>query len=118
VVQPRYALHYSREHARAVDAFEHARQLGYSKPTSIYNIACAYAMLDQRELAFEWLDRAVDGGFDLHGSINGDRDLDNLRSDPRFERFSRQPGTSARMRRLINSRLAKAPAPFGPTSFR
>jgi len=82
-----YALHYSREHARAIEAFEHARQLGYSKPTSIYNIACAYAMLDQRELAFEWLDRAVDAGFDLHGSINGDRDLDNLRPDPRFERF-------------------------------
>jgi len=82
-----YALHYSREHARAIDAFEHARQLGYSKPTAIYNIACAYAMLDQRELAFEWLDRAVDAGFDLHGSNNGDRDLDNLRPDPRFERF-------------------------------
>lgn len=84
-----YALHYSRAHARAIEAFEHARQLDYTRPTSMYNIACAYSMLDQRELAFEWLERAVAEGYDVNGYITADRDLDNLRSDPRFQQFIR-----------------------------
>jgi tetratricopeptide (TPR) repeat protein len=84
-----YALHYSREHARAIEAFEHARQLDYNRPVTHYNIACAYSMLGQRELAFEWLERAVDEGYEANGYINSDRDLDNLRSDPRFQRFIR-----------------------------
>ena len=84
-----YALHYSHEHERAIQAFEHARRLGYNRPTSMYNIACAYSMLNQRDLAFEWLDRAADEGYELNGYITGDRDLDNLRSDLRFKRFTR-----------------------------
>lgn len=89
-----YALHYSREHARAIEAFETARQLGYSRPTSMYNIACAYSMLEQRELAFEWLDRAVAEGYDPNGSITSDRDLDNLHADPRFRRFVSNHGNT------------------------
>jgi tetratricopeptide (TPR) repeat protein len=89
-----YALHYSRQHTRAIEAFEYARQLGYRRSISTYNIACAYSMLEQRELAFEWLERAVDDGYDASGYINGDRDLDNLRSDPRFQRLVRNYGNS------------------------
>ena len=82
-----YAFHYSREHSRAIGAFEHALSLGYHKPVSTYNIACAYAMLNQRDAAFAWLDRAIEAGFDSYGSLSQDRDLDNLRSDPRFKPF-------------------------------
>ena len=66
---------------------DHAVRLGYRKPTSMYNIACAYSMLEQRDLAFQWLDRAVEAGFNTDNYIESDRDLDNLRSDPRFRRF-------------------------------
>jgi len=82
-----FALHYSGEHARAIEAFECARQLGYNRPIALYNIACAYSMLGQRDLAFDWLERAFAEGYDPKGYISGDRDLDNLRSDPRFKRF-------------------------------
>jgi tetratricopeptide (TPR) repeat protein len=82
-----YALHYSREHARAIEAFERASALGYHKGTSNYNIACGYAMLNQRDQAFAALDRAFKSGFSSFGSVNWDRDLDNLRSDPRFQQF-------------------------------
>ncbi len=82
-----YALHYSSEHARAIQAFGQAIQKGYRKPTSLYNIACANAMMGNRDAAFEWLEKAVDAGFDVGGYINGDEDLDSLRSDPRFKRF-------------------------------
>jgi tetratricopeptide (TPR) repeat protein len=84
-----YALHYSSEHARAVQAFERAGQLGYRKPTCLYNVACAHAMMGNRDAAFEWLEKALDAGFNLEGYILSDEDLNNLRSDPRFKRFSR-----------------------------
>ncbi|HEV7472694.1 MAG TPA: tetratricopeptide repeat protein [Pyrinomonadaceae bacterium] len=82
-----YAFHYSREHAKAIAAFERALALGYHKPTATYNVACGYAMLNQRDAAFDWLDRAIAAGFNSLGDLGWDRDLDNLRSDPRFKRF-------------------------------
>lgn len=82
-----YALHYSSEHARAVEAFERAVQLGYRTPTSMYNVACAHSMLNHRDAAFEWLDKAVRADFDIGGYVRSDHDLDNLRSDPRFKTF-------------------------------
>lgn len=83
-----YALHYSREHTRAIDAFHHAIQVDYRKPTSEYNIACGYSMMNNRDAAFEWLDKSVSDGFDIEGYVNNDEDLDNLRSDQRFRKFS------------------------------
>lgn len=82
-----YALHYSSEHAKAIDAFERAIQYDYKPPTSMYNIACANSMMDRKDAAFEWLGKSVQAGFDLENYIRGDRDLDNLRSDSRFTRF-------------------------------
>jgi Flp pilus assembly protein TadD len=82
-----YALHFSSEHAKAVEAFKQAAQFGYRKPTSIYNIACAEAMMGHKDAAFEWLDKSVEAGFEIGGYIRDDDDLDNLRSDPRFKRF-------------------------------
>ncbi|HWO00475.1 MAG TPA: tetratricopeptide repeat protein [Blastocatellia bacterium] len=82
-----YALHYSSEHAKAAEAFERAVRLGYRTPTSMYNVACAQSMMNHRDAAFEWLDKAVAAGFELGGYVRQDEDLDNLRSDPRFKRF-------------------------------
>ncbi len=82
-----YALHYSSEHARAVAGFERAVQLGYRTPTAMYNVACAHAMMNHRDAAFEWLDKAVRADFDIGGYVRSDEDLDNLRSDSRFKKF-------------------------------
>ncbi|HEU4389125.1 MAG TPA: tetratricopeptide repeat protein [Blastocatellia bacterium] len=83
-----YALHYSREHTKAIDAFHRAIEHGYRQPTSMYNIACANAMMGNKDAAFEWLDKSVNAGFDVGGYIENDEDLDSLRSDPRFRRFT------------------------------
>jgi tetratricopeptide (TPR) repeat protein len=92
-----YALHFSREHSRAAAAFKRAAELGFNKPNSTYNIACAYAMLNQTDLAFEWLDRAVKAGFDSNG-VGWDHDLDNLRSDARFKRFVESANYNTKVR--------------------
>ena len=82
-----FALHYSREHSRAISAFEHAIQFGYRKPTSLYNIACGHAMMGNRDAAFEFLEKSVNAGFEIEGYIQSDEDLTSLRSDPRFKRY-------------------------------
>ena len=70
----------------AVDGFKKAYDLGYRKPTTMYNLACSYSRLDQKDAAFDWLFKALDAGFDASGTLRGDEDLDNLRGDPRFRK--------------------------------
>ena len=68
----------------SIDAFQKALDLGYRKPTTMYNLACAHARLDQKDAAFDWLNKAVAAGFDNSHTIRSDDDLDNLRGDPRY----------------------------------
>lgn len=71
---------------RAAEAFQKALDLNYRRPTTMYNLACSYARLDQRDKAFDWLFQALSAGFDGTGMLRGDEDLDNLRGDPRFRK--------------------------------
>ncbi len=82
-----YALHYSSRHEEAIDALSRAEGLGFRPATAAYNVACAHAMLDHRSEAIEWLERAVDHGFSSYGHMEDDDDLDNLRSEARFQRL-------------------------------
>lgn len=70
----------------AIEAFQKALDLGYRKPTTMYNLACSYARLDRKDQAFDWLFKALDAGFDGVGTLRGDEDLDNLRGDPRYRK--------------------------------
>ena len=70
----------------SIEAFQKALALGYRKPETMYNIACAYSRLDQKDPAFEWLYKALDAGFDETWTIRMDDDLDNLRGDPRYRK--------------------------------
>lgn len=70
----------------AVAAFTRAVELGYRKPTTLYNLACAHARLDEKDKAFERLFQAIDAGFDSRDQIRNDDDLDSLHGDPRFKK--------------------------------
>jgi beta-lactamase regulating signal transducer with metallopeptidase domain/tetratricopeptide (TPR) repeat protein len=69
--------------AEAAPAFRRALDLGYRKPTTLYNLACAYSLMDRKDEAFTYLFQAFEAGFD-GGHLRSDDDLDNLRGDPRF----------------------------------
>ena len=70
----------------AAESFQKALELGYRKPTTMYNLACAYAMLDRKDQAFDWLFKSLEAGFRSDGTLRSDEDLDNLRGDPRFRK--------------------------------
>lgn len=55
-----------------------------AKSNAGYNVACAYALLGKKDMAFEWLNKAVEAGFRNTRTIEGDSDMDSLREDPRF----------------------------------
>ena len=68
----------------AAEAFQRALELRYRMPTTMYNLACAYSLMDRKDEAFLWLFKSLDAGFDASGTLRGDDDLDNLRGDPRY----------------------------------
>jgi tetratricopeptide (TPR) repeat protein len=64
-------------------------------PTAHYNLACRYAVLQQRDLAFASLRRAVELGYRDWQYMQQDRDLETVRKDPRFRSLVREFGGRA-----------------------
>jgi predicted esterase len=57
--------------------------------TSAYNLACAYSLKKEVDTAFDWFNKSIDWGFLFAASTNltwpdTDKDLDNIRADPRY----------------------------------
>ncbi len=78
-----YALHALGKYDEAVKAFYHSVEIG-KNPQAMYNLACAYARLSEKDKAFEWLNRAVQAGFSQSQQLSADEDLTSLRGDARF----------------------------------
>ena len=73
----------------AIEAFRKAIEAGFREEVATFNIACAQARKGEKDLAFEWLDKAMQGGFDVHGHLD-DSDLDTLHSDPRWTELKKR----------------------------
>jgi TolB-like protein/Flp pilus assembly protein TadD len=71
--------------ARARALSERALTARPDEFATAYNLACAFAILGDRERALELLDRATQRGRGNLAWIEQDPDLDSLRGDPRFE---------------------------------
>jgi adenylate cyclase len=57
-----------------------------------YRIAGCYALLGEKDLAFQYLDRAYESHWSDLLNMNADPELDSLRSDPRFLSLRRRVG--------------------------
>jgi beta-lactamase regulating signal transducer with metallopeptidase domain/Tfp pilus assembly protein PilF len=69
---------------RGVVAYQKALDLGYEKPTTLYNLACCAARSGDIDGAFKYLDRADQAGFEIGEYMGSDSDLDALRGDARY----------------------------------
>lgn len=78
-----YALHANGQYSAAVEAYQ--KIVANNNPTVFYNLACAYARLNDKDKAFEWLNKAVNAGFTQPAQLNSDADLASLREDGRFK---------------------------------
>ena len=61
-----------------------AKSFGHTHHTD-YQIACIFSLLDRRDAAFEWLERAVNHGFACWPFFLKDDCLQNLRGLPEFD---------------------------------
>ena len=68
---------------RALDTDRH-------EPAVLYNVACAYSMMNELDLAIELLVEAVDNGFGYRAWLENDNTLEALRQDPRFQQLLRR----------------------------
>jgi tetratricopeptide (TPR) repeat protein len=79
-----YALHALGKFEPAVAAYLHAVEINHH-PVAMYNLACAYARLGDKDNAFAWLTKSLNAGFPNPSGINSDTDLAALRDDARFK---------------------------------
>ena len=61
-----------------------ALSLDSEDPSVLYNVGCAYVLLDETDLALDCLEKAVQNGFGHREWIENDPDLECLRGHPRF----------------------------------
>jgi tetratricopeptide (TPR) repeat protein len=54
---------------------------------ALYNIACIYALQGEKQLALDYLQEAIDAGFESRKPISEDQDLVSLLDDPEFRRL-------------------------------
>ena len=79
----------SEAEATIQQAIEIGRGYAHFHHTS-YNIASAYALMNEPEQAMKWLQVTAEEGFPNYPLFEGDAQLDNLRKDPRFTAFMAQ----------------------------
>jgi beta-lactamase regulating signal transducer with metallopeptidase domain/tetratricopeptide (TPR) repeat protein len=79
-----YDLYRSDRQEEAAAAFHRAAEENYKRETSLYNEACAYALLGDANRAIPALREAIRAGWDDIDKIGEDSDFDPIRSDPRF----------------------------------
>lgn len=81
------------EAKRYDDAIRTFKILHYGHPKtslgvlSAYNIACGYALAGKKDHALDWLEIAVEGGYQRFDHLRKDPDLDSLRGERRYKKL-------------------------------
>jgi len=88
--------HMQQNYEPAIKAFEEADRLQYARWQARYNIACGHALMNNKEAAFHWLDKALEVGFSQMELLESDSDLANLRADDRFQHVLQVADKNAR----------------------
>ena len=79
-----YARHAMGDLERAIPLHRKAAGFTNVKPTALYNLACAYALVGATERALAALEEAVEAGFGGPEWMAKDPDLTSIRQDDRF----------------------------------
>jgi hypothetical protein len=83
------AYYDSKDYKKAIAAYEKVLELRFNYPfTAVYNIACSYALMGEKEQALKWLEKSLDMGFRDLNLVRTDTDFDSMRNDPRFKKLA------------------------------
>ncbi len=81
-----FARHSQEKWKSAIRAFKKNVELA-NAAAGMYNVAAGYSRLGKKNLAFEWLEKALNSGAAFGTNIDTDKDFDNIRSDARFAKM-------------------------------
>lgn len=56
-------------------------------PMVLYNLACSYSLLNDKDRALRVIKKAINCGYDDFHYLEHDKDLKNLLNDSRFQRY-------------------------------
>jgi hypothetical protein len=91
-----FALHSQQKLDEALQAHLKATSSPRYKPTATYNVACVYALKNDKDKAFEWLQKALEAGFAQVDHMAIDSDMDSLRDDPRYKAITEKMAKAER----------------------
>ena len=77
----------NRMYAAGLKVDQRLASLRKDDPVVHYNLACSYALLRQAGRAFEALRKAIGLGYNDVKHMEKDKDLESIRSDPRYARI-------------------------------
>ena len=83
-----FALRSAGELEASAEAFERAAELGGNGWASLFNVACAKAVLGREEEALDWLERSLDARLPDDEVIRREPDFESLREHPRFRELT------------------------------
>jgi len=83
-------LSQQKDFRKAAEGFQKIAEAFPKTPlgrNSAYNVACAFALLGEKEKALDWLDKAVRFGYTDVEHMDRDSDLVSLRSEARYKKI-------------------------------
>jgi len=84
-------LAYQRQHLdQAREYYLQLEGKGWGDATTAYRLAGSEARQGHREVALDWLSKALERGFREYPELVGNRDFSGLRGDPRFQALLRR----------------------------
>ncbi|HTQ59858.1 MAG TPA: tetratricopeptide repeat protein [Candidatus Solibacter sp.] len=81
------SLHAIGQETKAIAAYQKALDAGLPQALGNYQLGLVYASLKQNEKALEFLQKAVEQGFNQPGQFDVDSELPGLRGDARFSKL-------------------------------
>lgn len=78
-----------QDYKKAIEYYKRAFEIDPTYGALVYNIACCYSILDEKEEAFNWLKKAIDLGV---YEFESDPDFDNIREEPEFKKLVEEAG--------------------------
>jgi Flp pilus assembly protein TadD len=70
---------------QAIESLQKAREVEPSEPLIEYNLACYYSLKGAKQLALEYLSRALQNNPAFREMVGREPDFDPIRSDPGFQ---------------------------------
>lgn len=84
------SLHKMGADEKAIAAFQKSLDAGAPPITGLYGIALSYASINNKDKAFEYLEKATQNGFNNPDQMTNDPELGSIRSDARFAKMLAQ----------------------------